>query len=123
MALLATNIQKARHPMPPVTITLLINEEERTETLRFSRCTISPASRTQFKETYEKTAPEKEEVIRLIVMSEVQSPDIVDPEGQAFPLTAEYLDAVDDSLLLSIWNSLQESRSPNVQTSTSTNSG
>jgi hypothetical protein len=123
MAILATNIQKARHPMSPVTITLLVDSEERTETLRLNRCTISPASRTQFKETYDATAPDKEEVIRLIVMAEVQSPDIVDAEGKPFPLTPEYLDGVDDRVLLSMWNSLQESRSPNVQTSTSTNNG
>lgn len=123
MAILATNIQKARHPMSPVTVTLLVDGEERTETLRLNRCTISPQSRTQFKETYDATAPDKEEVIRLIVMSEVQSPDIVDAEGKPFPLTAEYLDGVDDRVLLSIWNSLQESRSPNAQTSTSTSSG
>jgi hypothetical protein len=123
MAILASNVTKARHPMSPVTVILLIDGEERTETLRLNRCTISPASRTQFQETFEKTAPEKEEVIRLIVMAEVQSPDIVDAEGKPFPLTAEYLDGVDDRVLLSIWNSLQESRSPNAKTSTSTNNG
>lgn len=123
MPFLATNIQKARHPMPPVKITLMIDGEERTEEVRLNRCTISPASRTQFKETYDKTAPEKEEIIRLIVMADVQSPDIVDAEGKPFPLSAEYLDGVDDRVLLSFWNSLQESRSPNAPTSTSTNSG
>jgi len=123
MPILATNVTKARHPMSPVTVTLLIEGEERTEVLRLNRCTISPASRSQFKDTFEKTAPDKEEIIRLIVMAEVQSPDIVDAEGKPYGLTAEYLDGVDDRVLLSIWNSLQESRSPNVQTSTSTNSG
>lgn len=123
MAFLATNVQKARHPMPPIKITLMIDGEERTEDVRLHRCTLSPASRAQFKETYEKTAPDKEEVIRLIVMADVQSPDIVDAEGKPFPLSAEYLDGVDDRVLLSIWNSLQESRSPNAPTSTSTSSG
>lgn len=123
MPILATNIQKARHPMPAVTFTLLVDGEERKETVRLSRTTISPATRAQFAETFEKTAPDKEEVIRLIVMCDVQSPDIVDAEGQPFPLTAEYLDGVDDTVLLAVWNSLQESRSPNAQTSTSTKSG
>jgi len=123
MAFLATNVQKARHPMSPITVTLLLDGEERTETLRLSRSTISPASRALFKETFEKTAPEKEELIRLLVMSDVQSPDIVDAEGKPAALTAEYLEGVDDRVLLSIWDSLQESRSPNAQTSTSTNSG
>lgn len=98
--------------MAPVTITLLVDGEERAETIRLSRCTISPATRSQFKETFEKIAPEKEEVIRLLVMSEVQSPDIVDAEAKPFPLTAEYLNDVDDCVLLAMWNSLQESRSP-----------
>jgi hypothetical protein len=123
MAILATNVQKARHPMPPIKITLLIDNEERTEEVRLNRCTLSPASRAQFQETFEKTAPDKEEIIRLIVMADVQSPDIVDAEAKPFPLTAEYLDGVDDRVLLSIWNSLQESRSPNAQTSTSTSNG
>jgi hypothetical protein len=123
MPILATNIQKARHPMSPITITLMIDGEERTETVRLNRCTLSPASRAQFKETYDKTAPDKEELIRLIVMADVQSPDVVDAEAKPFPLSAEYLDGVDDRVLLSIWNSLQESRSPNEQTSTSTKSG
>ena len=123
MAILATNIQKARHPMPPVTITLLVDGEERTEVLRLSRSTISPATRSQFKETFDKTAPDKEEIIRSIIYCDVQSPDIVDAEAKPFPLTAEYLDGVDDKVLLSIWNSLLESRLPNAQTSTSTNNG
>jgi hypothetical protein len=123
MPILATNIQKARHPMPPVTVALLVDGEERTETLRFSRCTRSPATRAQFQETFEKTAPEKEEIIRILVVCDVQSLDIVDPEGKPFPLDAEYLDGVDDMLLSAIWNSLQESLRPNEKTSTSTNSG
>jgi hypothetical protein len=123
MSLLATNIQKARHPMPPVSVTLVIDGEERSENLRFSRCTMSPASRAQFKETFEKTAPEKEEIIRILLICDVQSPDIVDAEGKPFPLDAEYLNGLDDTFLLAMWNSLQESRSPNGQTSTSTSSG
>jgi|ERR1051325_1531812 hypothetical protein len=123
MAILGTNIQKARHPMEPITITVICDGEERTETLRFTRGTISPASRSQFQQTYEKTAPEKEELIRLLVIAEVETPDIVDAEGKPLPLTAEYLDGVDDRLLVSIWDSLQESRRPKAQTSTSTNSG
>ncbi len=123
MPILATNIQKARHPMPPVEVSLLVDGEERKESLRFSRCTISPATRSQFKETFEKTSPEKEEVIRCLVLFDIQSPDIVDAEAKPHPLTAEYLDGLDDKVLLSIWRSLQESRLPNEQTSTSTNSG
>lgn len=123
MPILATNISKARHPMPPVKVDLIVDGEERSETVRLSRATLSPASRMQFNETFEKTAPDKEEIIRLLVMFDIQSPDIVDAESKPFPLTAEYLDNVDDRVLLSIWKSFQESRLPNAQTSTSTNSG
>jgi len=123
MAILATNISKARHPMSPITVTIIVDGEERTETVRLHRCTLSPASRAQFQETYDQTAPDKEELIRLIVMADVQSPDIVDAEARPFPLDADYLNGIDDRVLLSIWNSLTESRSPNEKTSTSTSSG
>lgn len=109
--------------MPPITLALLVDGEERSELVRLSRCTISPATRAQFDETFKKTAPEKEEVIRCLVMFDVQSPDIVDAESKPYPLDADFLDGVDDKVLLSIWQSLQESRLPNAQTSTSTNSG
>jgi hypothetical protein len=109
--------------MPPVSVALVIDGEERTESLRFSRQTMSPASRAQFQETFDNTSPEKEEIIRILLVCDVQSPDIVDAEGKPFPLDADYLNGLDDTLLLAIWNSLQESRSPNVPTSTSTSSG
>lgn len=123
MPILATNISKARHPMPPVEVTLLVDGEERTESLRFSRCTISPATRAQFEETFQKIEPEKEEVIRCLVIFDIQSPDIVDAEARPYPLDAEYLNGLDDKVLLSIWRSLQESRLPNEKTSTSTKLG
>ena len=123
MPILATNIPKARHPMEPVEATLIIEGEERTETLRLNRSTISPQTRSQFQEIFDKTAPDKEEIIRLLVMADVQSPDIVDAESRPYPLTAEYMDGLDDSLLLSMYDSLQTSRRPKVKTSDSTKSG
>jgi hypothetical protein len=123
MPILATNIQKARHPMPPVTISIEVDGEERTEVLRFTRCTRSPATRSQFQEVFAATAPEKEEIIRVLMVCDVQSLDIVDAESKPFPLGADYLNTVDDTLLLAIWESLQESLSPKAKTSTSTSSG
>jgi hypothetical protein len=123
MAILATNIQKARHPMPSITLTLLIESEERKEVVRLHRSTISPAVRAQYEETLAKTSPDKEELIRTLAIFDVQSPDIVDVEGRPFPLNVEYLNGVDDSVLLAIWNSFQQSRLPNGQTSTNTNNG
>ena len=123
MPILATNIQKSRMKMPSVEITLVIDGEERTEQIRLSRAIVSPATRETFEETFNKTAPEKEEIVRALVMYDIQSPDIVDAEARPYPLDAEYLTEIDDSILLALWDSFQRSRLPNGMTSTGTSSG
>ena|SRR5688572_12247649 len=123
MAIKAETIDQARIPMPPIELTLVIAGEERTESLRLTRRIVSPDTRRQAKEQFDQTAPEREELVRLLVFFDVQSPDILGADDRPYPLTSEYLSSRDDSWLTAMWDSLQESFSPKAKTSNATNSG
>lgn len=123
MAIKATAMDEARIPMESIHLELIIAGEERNETLRLNRRIVSPESRRQAKEQFELIDPNREEIVRLLVFFDVQSPDILGADDKAYPLTAEYLSTRDDLLLWEIWNSLQESLSPKAKTSDATNSG
>lgn len=116
-------MDEARIPMPSVELELIIAGEERKETLRFSRRIVSPETRRQSKEQYDQTAPEREELVRLLVFFDVQSPDILGADDKPYPLTSEYLSTRDDTLLAAMWASLQGSFLPKEKTSEATNSG
>jgi hypothetical protein len=60
--------------------------------------------------------------VRMLVFFDVQSPDILSADDKPYPLTSEYLSTRDDTLLVAIWNSLQESFIPKAKTSEATNS-
>lgn len=123
MAIKATAMDEARIPMPPIELQLIIASEERNETLRLSRRIVSPETRRQAKEQFDQTAVDREEIVRVLVFFDVQSPDITGADDKPYPLTSEYLSTRDDTLLIAMWNSLQESFSPKAKTSDATNSG
>lgn len=123
MAIKATVLDEARIPMPPIELDLIVAGEERHETLRLTRRVVSPESRREAKEQYDQTAPEREELVRLLVFFDVQSPDILGADDKPYPLTSDYLSSRDDSWLSAMWESLMESFSPKAKTSDATNSG
>lgn len=123
MPIKAEAMDSARIPMEPIELDLIIAGEERHETLRLTRRIVSPESRTAAKEQYDQTAPEREELVRLLVFFDVQSPDILGADDKPYPLTSEYLSSRDDSWLQAMWESLMESFSPKAKTSNATNSG
>ena len=123
MPIKADTMDQARIPMNPIDLDLIIAGEERHETLRLTRRIVSPESRTEAKEQYDQTAPEREELVRLLVFFDVQSPDILGADDKPYPLTSEYLSSRDDSWLQAMWESLMESFSPKAKTSNATNSG
>lgn len=123
MAIKVETIDQARIPMEPIELELVIAGEERKETLRLTRRVVSPETRREAAKQFDQTAPEREEVVRLLVFFDVQSPDILGADDKPYPLTAEYLSERDDSWLIAMWDSLQESFSPKAKTSEATKSG
>jgi len=123
MAIKATAMDEARIPMPPIELQLIIAGEERSETLRVNRRIVSPETRRQATEQYAQTASDREEIVRILVFFDVQSPDILGADDLPYPLTSDYLSMRDDMLLYKMWDSLQESFIPNGKTSNATNSG
>lgn len=123
MAIKATAMEEARIPMPSIELQLIIAGEERNETLRLNRRIVSPETRRQAKEQYDQTAPDREEIVRILVFFDVQCPDILGADDKPYPLTSEYLSTRDDSLLYAIWTSLQDSFIPKAKTSDAMNSG
>ncbi len=119
MALKVSTITGARQPLAPVSFVFVENGEERTEILRFHRRVLSPQFRKAIEAQIKKASKDKErkeEMVELLVLLDVQSPDILGADGKPENLTAAFWENVDDSLLNAVWQSHLESReSPNGQ--------
>jgi len=121
VAIPANLVTGARHPVAPVNFTYVADGKEKTEVLRFTRRTISPHERNgNMEATIENLAPDKEELVRVLLYHDVQSPDILADDGAPQKLDADYLSLCDDSFLLDLWESVKDSRGPKSQTSATT---
>jgi hypothetical protein len=138
MPITSDKLAGARQPLPPVTFTFVIDDEEVTETFRFHRRVLSAQlRRDKAKEYAAKEAAEKakgeeaiaseserEAMVGLIVDLDIQCLDILGEDKKPLHLTQAFWEERDDLFLSAVVGSFMESReAPKAQTPTPTNSG